>query len=557
MIRAFIFIVVVTAFAYGAYWLIEQPGQIAMTFHGAHYSTSLGVGLIGLAALALVISLIWGLLRFILRLPSLVSLTTQAHRRKKGMMTLSRGMVAAGAGDAKRARQASDDLARLMPNEPMTLLLQAQSAQMAGDRKGAEAAFTQMLESPETRLLGLRGLHIEAKRRGDNAASAQFAHQAHQIAALPWASQAVIEHHIGQSDWQAALASLEESARHKTLDKATANRQRAVLQTAIALEKNQTDPEQALQLARSALKNAPGLVPAAALAGRLLARRGDLRRASKLLENAWIEGPHPDIARVYLDVRPGDSTSDRLTRAKSLARLKPSDPESLLTVARAAIDARDFATARTNLSELERQYQEQPPTVRFCLMMAELEDKEFGHVGAVREWLARASRARRDPTWIADGVTSDVWAPVSPVTGALDAFVWASSVQQLGKATAPASAWDPAGTPLAPPAATLALSAEPMASEAMVAHVPEAPTAPTMAPPVATAPPSAPDAAAKDVPPAPAKAVEPGETSRAISAPVIFARPLAPDDPGEADKPEELDENADAAPKRFRFLSRH
>ena len=46
-----------------------------------------------------------------------------------------------------------------------------------------------------------------------------------------------------------------------------------------------------------------------------------------------------------------------------------------------------------------------------------------------RSALARASRAPRDPAWIADGVIADHWAPVSPVTGRLDAFVWTTPTE--------------------------------------------------------------------------------------------------------------------------------
>ena len=59
-----------------------------------------------------------------------------------------------------------------------------------------------------------------------------------------------------------------------------------------------------------------------------------------------------------------------------------------------------------------------------CLLMSDLEQAEHGSTGKGREWLARATRAPRDPAWIADGVVSDKWAPISPVTGRLDAFVW-------------------------------------------------------------------------------------------------------------------------------------
>jgi HemY protein len=62
--------------------------------------------------------------------------------------------------------------------------------------------------------------------------------------------------------------------------------------------------------------------------------------------------------------------------------------------------------------------------MRVCLLMSDLEQAEHGSTGRGREWLARATRAPRDPAWIADGIVSDQWAPISPVTGRLDAFVW-------------------------------------------------------------------------------------------------------------------------------------
>ena len=66
------------------------------------------------------------------------------------------------------------------------------------------------------------------------------------------------------------------------------------------------------------------------------------------------------------------------------------------------------------------------PTRRAFLLMAELEETQHGDRGRVREWLARAVRAPADPAWVADGGVSETWAPVSPVDGRLDAFVWTS-----------------------------------------------------------------------------------------------------------------------------------
>jgi HemY protein len=156
------------------------------------------------------------------------------------------------------------------------------------------------------------------------------------------------------------------------------------------------------------------------MAGRLLADRGDLRKASKIIEAAWKACPHPDLAHVYLHLRPGDAAQDRLKRAQNLARLSSWHPEARLAVARAAMEARDFALARQTIEpNLEGR-----PDVRTCLLMAELERAEHGTNARAREWLARAAHAPRGPAWIADGLVSDRWSPISPVSGRLDAFTW-------------------------------------------------------------------------------------------------------------------------------------
>ena len=63
--------------------------------------------------------------------------------------------------------------------------------------------------------------------------------------------------------------------------------------------------------------------------------------------------------------------------------------------------------------------------------MARIDGEQHGDRGRVREWLARAVTAPRDPAWTADGIVSDKWAPTSPVTGALDAFQWRVPVERI------------------------------------------------------------------------------------------------------------------------------
>jgi HemY protein len=431
MFRVTLFLVLIGAAALGLTWLADHPGQIQLLWGGYRIEASAMVGLGFVLLLAILVAIAWAILRFVFKIPSLFSIARRARRREKGMHALSRGMIAVGSGDPRAARRHAAEAQRLLGAEPLALLLQAQAAQLAGDRAGAEAAFNDMLKKERTELLGLRGLHLEARRRGDDQAALDYAARAQKHAPTPWAGQALLDHRAASADWAGALDMVEKNAAAGLIDKPTATRWRAVLKTGLAETRVSRDPHGALALALEAVRLAPDLAPAAALAGRLTAANGDYRRASKILESAYAKTPHPDLAVVYLRVRPGDSASDRLVRARALARVAPHDPESHLTIARAALEARDFKAARNAIAPLIGEAAPGGrPTVRACLLMADLEETEGDAPGAVREWLARASRGSRDRAWVGDGFVTDVWAPASP-RGKLDAFVWRAPDEKL------------------------------------------------------------------------------------------------------------------------------
>jgi HemY protein len=550
MVRVLLYLAVFAALAVGAVWLADRPGEVSVVWQGWRIDTSVALAAIAVVVLALLTMLGFGLLRFFLGLPSAFSFASRARRRARGFEAVSRGMVAIGAGDPVAAGRHAVDARRYAGSEPLTLLLEAQAAQLSGDRGRAEAAFKAMLDKPETRVLGLRGLFVEAKRRGDMAAARAFADDAvRRSPSLAWANDALLDFHTNAGDWQAARTAVERRAALRLADKADAKRQRAVLLAAEALEARGNAPEKALAAALEAVKLAPGLTPAAALAGRMLAERGDVRKAVKLLEAAWKEVSHPDIAAAYLDVRPGDSAQDRLVRATTLAKLRPADPEGVLALAGAAIHARDFAKARSTLKPLLAG----GASVRACLLMAELEEAEHGAAGRVREWLARATRAPRDAAWVADGLVSDHWMPVSPISGRLDAFVWTVPPATLGSQ---APALDDVLGDLDHPTPLIEAKAEAVEAEPLaVAPPPPAPSAPPAAPaPVKEEPVEAPKAAAV---PEPAPAPEPSPKVEAVAEaktepkaaaaveapaatapadarlkPVIFPVAHAPDDPG-------------------------
>ncbi|MBI3274863.1 MAG: heme biosynthesis protein HemY, partial [Methylocystis sp.] len=167
MLLLLFFLVLLMAASYGLSWLIDQPGSIVLDWGGYHVETSLLVGAAALLASVAALIVLWAIVGFVIRMPWRVSQRSQERRRDKGYKALSRGIIAVGVGDAAAAKRAAREADKCLNSEPLTRLLKAQAAQLEGDRKSAETAFHEMTLFPETRLLGLRGLHIEARRRND------------------------------------------------------------------------------------------------------------------------------------------------------------------------------------------------------------------------------------------------------------------------------------------------------------------------------------------------------------------------------------------------------
>src|SRR4051812_3704211 len=537
MHRIILFLVLIALAAAGAAWIADQSGDVDLSWGVWKVHTSLPVFVLALGVVIVAAMLAWSMLRGLWRTPERVRRARRERRHARGRHAVTRGLLAVGHGDSSAARAHADVARRHAANDPLALLLHAQSAQLEGDREGAQRAFRAMAERKDTRLLGLRGLFVEAQRADDPRAAVAVAEQALRLSpGATWASGAVLGYRCAQSDWNGALSILDNNLASGLIDKPAWRRQRGVLLTARALELEHLDRDLSREIVMEAVKLAPTLVPAAVLASKYQSEAHQTRRAMRLVEAAWMAGPHPDLADAYAHVRIGDSARQRLVRAETLAAKTPGHIEGALAIARAAIDASEFARAREALAPYVAS-----PTQRVAMLMAEIERGEHGDSGRARAWMLRAVRARHDPVWTAEGYVSERWRPVSPVSGRLDAFQWQTPLAAL------------------PSDKDVTVEASPF-EEAMLAPPRQVPSESSPARELATEPETPPAApAAQDNSPAPAamEAAPPPvfrarqNAARDAAAPVPPVIPIvrAPDDPGIDDEPpsDEFAEQANPA----------
>lgn len=430
MIKLILFFFLVLALAGLLVWVADLPGFVTLTFGGTEAEVSLLVATVAVVALVALVMLAWWLIKGIIRSPERLTRHFRSRKRDRGYQALSTGMIAIGAGDSGLARKMN---ARALQNldpstEPLLYLLDAQTSLLEGDHAKARGKFEAMLDDPETRPLGLHGLYLEAVKLGETRAARHFAELAAKDAPqLQWASRATLEARTAEGDWDGALKLLDRQLATRQAEKDIYKRQRAVLMTAKSMEIVDRDPSQARALASEAGNLQPDFVPATLAHARAAIRKGDTRSAAKVLETSWRKQPHPQIGDLYVHLRPGDPVQDRLGRARKLEQWKPRNHIASLILARALYEAGEYQEARETIEPVIRT----EPSEGAFLLLADIEDEQTGDQGRVRHWLAQALKAPRDAAWTADGYISENWAPISPVTGKLDAFEWKVPVSQV------------------------------------------------------------------------------------------------------------------------------
>jgi len=442
MIRGLWYFLVVAIIAALTAAIAGAPGEIVANVGDTQISLSVATAL-GLVALLVGLAIFAErIISFVLHGPGNLVNFWQTRQEVRGYEALSRGMLAVASGDGQAAMTYAKRADKLLDKPAMTLLLSAQAAKLTGNEVESGRAFRAMLAAPETHSLALKGLYEHAMAAGDLEQARGHAARALDAApATPWAFEGKFAIEARLEDFASAIETLDQALGQGLVERSDARRRRAVLLTGLARDEARRIAEphgprdeedlpagepsvqairaQALRHAIEARDLAPDLVPAVAIAARLVSEDGRARRSQKIIEDAWARVPHPELATIFMNLFPDEAADQRYKRARVLASRNPDHVESHVLVARAAIAARRFDDARAQLTA----YMEPFPTRRICLLMAEISEG-MGDMGGTREWLSRSVKAPADAQWVADGYRTPDWSPVVPTTGSFDRLEW-------------------------------------------------------------------------------------------------------------------------------------
>lgn len=407
--------------------IADYPGAVDITWQGWEIDTSVGALIAALAALALVLWLLFSLIAAAVRLPARFRRNRRARRRRLGDLALTRGMIALAAGDIGAARRQAERAERLLGPVPLALMLAAEAAQLDGDEDTARQRYTALLDAREGAFLGLRGLIGQALRTGDGEDALRLAERARDLHPnATWAVETLLLLQTRAGRWEDARATLAAGVKRRLLPAERADRQRGAIlyQLSLAAE-HDGDQRRALRYAESAQALRPDIAAPAVRRARLLIAEDRLRAARRVIAEAWRKTPHPELARAWGELGGATPELRLVSWYEKLAANNPDAPESAIALAEAALAARLWGEARRHLARA-MPLAPDVPSRRVCLLMARIEESEHPGEGRGQEWFDRALSAPTEPSYVCVrcGGENDGWRALCGHCQSFDTLAW-------------------------------------------------------------------------------------------------------------------------------------
>lgn len=431
LIKAVIFIGLAIGLAFGLTYILETPGSVRIAFSGREFNLEPIGFVVAIVALLLAFwillrlaGFVVALLRFIIGDETAISRFWGRNRERRGYDALAEGMIALASGEGATAIAKANKAERLLKRPELTRLLNAQAAEMSGDRDQAMKYYKELLQDNRTRFVGVRGILKQKLEEGDTDTALKLAEKAFALRPKHHGNlDTLFALQTEVADWSGARNTLNAKQRAKALPKDVVARRDAVLLLAdakLSMEAGDTDTAGTEVLQANAL--VPTLIPSAALAARVQVENGNKRAATKIIKTAWQDMPHPDLVSAFGAIDPDETLVARHKRFAQLIKIHPDHPETKMLQAELALADEDFPTARRAIGDLAEIH----PTTRTLAIMAAIEQGSGADETVVRAFLARALSASRGEQWVCSACSHahSEWTPTCANCKTFDTLEW-------------------------------------------------------------------------------------------------------------------------------------
>ncbi len=429
MFRAIGFLIKVGLLVAAAVWLADQNGSVQIDW-GAYKITfpHIGFFLIIVMVVVLLAIFIYSVIQAFVKFPRSLRRYREIKRKEQGWRALTLGLAAVAAGDRKSAAYQSFRARKLLPTqEPLPLLLQAQSERMEGREEEAQVTFTALTQHKDAGFLGVRGLLQAALDAHNYPKALDLARQALKLhPKQPWILKLVYDLEIRARNWEEAQIVLYRAEKSKAIAAPHALSDRIAIFLARAQQNlEQGYRDRAQKNLQQAYKYSHFFIPAALNLAKFYKQDNQYRQAAAVIEKTWKGSPHPELARVWEGLVPVHKLHKPMARliwAEKLVTINPTHPESHLFAGRVAMEESLWGEAREHFRKAEAL----EPSARLYWMWANLEKRAGSGGRLIQSLQEKADSFPPERCWVCrdTGRIYEQWLPVAEPHGSFNTIQW-------------------------------------------------------------------------------------------------------------------------------------
>ncbi len=270
----------------------------------------------------------------------------------------------------------------------------------------SESIFERLKNNKATELAGLRGLYLLAKEKGDIDTQTQILDKiAVSYPTVLWARKEALSLQLLQSDWNAALVTLE------LLNKQKGITQSFYTQTKACILYGLKHYKEAFMLC----PNNPAFAWAYASAVP--------QKAEEILKKSWALTPAWETYTRYYELIKDAPSAKQMKYIEKFVASQPDTKLSLLAIADTATKNHLWGIAKETLQKAMNSF---TLTRQMALMMANLERNGWHHEEAAKVWEEKAVHSEQPLNWVCKDRrhTSDEWDNKCPVCNACGSLTY-------------------------------------------------------------------------------------------------------------------------------------
>jgi HemY protein len=354
-IRLLFYVIIIALLAVAAVWFASGSGDIVAAWRNYEITMSTAnfvfATLLAITLLAVVIPMILGLFSA----PFRWWRKRQEAKYKKGLQLVTETLAAISTGDAAQAENLMKRSAKLLHQQPIVPLLQAQLAGMKKNESQLQQAFQSMLAFPETKALGSKSLAEFHMRKGNVIPAIPHAEQALNLE--PKNSQSLkttLALYVKSEQYDRAYELITQGKKRKSLTKPEATALQAMLTYLQALQAEKiNDDDKARNLLQTAFNLAPERSYIAIKAIDMHNTDQHIKTAITMLKRSWERYFTPDLVPLAQDLLLDKQTKRKLYK-KLLNASASSKPYLYNLLAELALSEQDELEAYAWLEKYQQ-----------------------------------------------------------------------------------------------------------------------------------------------------------------------------------------------------------